>query len=142
MLVPVGRAGEALTAAEKAKALMMTDLLSGQDIGATPAEWGLLKRETELGDIVRILRRRILNVSEEAHTEELLERLKGIGTMHDELLGQFGPEGKKLLSLVSVRGIDPIALQRLLDENTTLFSYFATDTGLYVWAIHRNMSSW
>ena len=139
MLVTVGRSGEALTAAEKAKALMMTDLLSGQDIAATPVEWGLLRRETELGDIVRILRRRILNVSEEAHTGELLERIKGIKTMHDELFGQFGPEGKKLLSLVSVPEIDPIALQRLLDADTTLFSYFATDSGLYVWAIHQNM---
>ncbi len=139
MLAAVGRAGEALTAAEKSKALMMTDLLSGQDIGATPAERKLLRRETELSEIVRILRRRILNVSGEAHTEELLERLKGIKTMYDELLGQFGTEGKKLLSLVSVRGIDPIALQRLLDADTTLFSYFATDTGLYVWAVHQNM---
>ena len=139
MLVSVGRAGEALTAAEKAKALMMTDLLSGQDIAATPTEWGLLRRETELGDNIRILRRRILNTSEEVHTEELLKRIKGIGTMHDELLGQFGPEGKKLLSLVSVPEIDPIALQRLLDVDTTLFSYFVTDTGLYVWAIHQNI---
>ncbi len=139
LLAAEGRAGEALTAAEKAKALMMTNLLAGQDIGATPAERELLRRETELGEIVRILRRRILNVSGEAHTGELLERLKGIKTIYDELLGQFGAEGEKLLSLVSVRGIDPIALQRLLDADTTLFSYFATDTGLYVWAIHQNM---
>ncbi len=139
MLSSVGRAGEALTVAEKAKALMMTDLLSGQDIGATPTEWGLLRRETELADIVRILRRRILNVSGEAHTGELLERLKGIKTMYDELLGQFAKEGKRLLPLVSVRGIDPITLQRLLDADTTLFSYFATDNGLYIWAVHQNM---
>ena len=139
MLAAVGRAGEALTAAEKAKALMMTNLLSGQDIGATPTEWGLLRRETELGDIVRILRRRILNVSGEAHTGQLLERLKGIKAIYDELLSQFRAESEKLLSLVSVRGIDPIALQRLLDTDTTLFSYFATDTGLYVWAIHQNI---
>ena len=139
ILAAVGRAGEALTAAEKAKALMMTDLLSGQDIGATPAERDLLRKEAELGDVVRILRRRILNVSGEAHTGELLERLTGIKTMYDELLGRFGTEGKRLLPLVSVRGIDPIALQGLLDADTTLFSYFATDTGLYVWAVHQNM---
>jgi CHAT domain-containing protein len=139
MLVAVGRSSEALMAAEKAKTLLMMDLLSGQDIAAVPAEWGLLRRETELGDIARILRRRILNVSEEAHTEELLERIKGIATMHHELLGQFGSEAPKLLSLVSVREIDPIAVQHLLDVDTTLFSYFVTDTGLYVWAIHQNI---
>ncbi len=139
VLAAVGRAGEALTAAEKAKALMMTDLLSGQDIGANPIERGLLRRETELGDIVRILRRRILNVSGEEHAEVFLERLKGIKTMYDELLGQFATEGKRLLPLVSVRGIDPISLQRILDADTTLFSYFATDTGLYIWAVHQNM---
>ena len=139
MLAAVGRAGEALTAAEKAKALMMTNLLAGQDIGATPAERELLRREAELSEIVRILRRRIMNVSGEAHTRELLERLKGIKTMYDELLGQFGTEGERLLPLVSVHGIDPAALQHLLDADTTLFSYFATDAGLYVWAVHQNM---
>lgn len=139
MLAAVGHAGEALTAAEKAKALMMTDLLSGQDIGATPTERKLLQREAELAEIVRILRRRILNVSGEKHTGELLEWLKGIKTMYDDLLGQFGTEGERLRPLVSARGIDPISLQRLLDADTTLFSYFATDTGLYVWAVHQNM---
>jgi CHAT domain-containing protein len=139
MLAAVGRAGDALTAAEKAKTLMMTSLLSGQDIGATPTEWGLLRRETELGDIVRIIRRRILNVSGEAHTGQLLERLKGIKAINDELLSQFREKSEKFLSLVSVRGIDTIALQQLLDKDTTLFSYFVTDTGLYVWAIHQNL---
>ena len=139
MLAAVGRAGEALTAAEKAKALMMADLLAGQDIGANPAERELLRREAELGEIVRVLRRRILNVSGEAHTRELLERLKGIRTMQDELLDQIGTEAERLLPLVSAQGIDPAALQRLLDENTTLFSYFTTDTGVYVWAVHQNI---
>ncbi|MBA4421908.1 MAG: hypothetical protein C0390_02260 [Syntrophus sp. (in: bacteria)] len=139
MLAAVGRAGEALTAAEKAKALMTTNLLAGQDIGATPAERELLLKEAELGEIFRIIRRRILNVSGEAHTGELLERLKGVKTMYDELLGQFGTEGERLLPLVSVHGIDPAALQHLLDADTTIFSYFVTDTGLYVWAIHQNM---
>ena len=78
LLAAEGRAGEALTAAEKAKALMMADLLAGQDIGATPAERELLRQEAELGEMIRILRRRILHVSGEAHTGELLERLKGI----------------------------------------------------------------
>jgi CHAT domain-containing protein len=78
-------------------------------------------------------------MSGEAHTELLLERLKGIKAIYDELLSQFRAENEKLLSLVSVRGIDPVALQRLLDTDTTLFSYFATDMGLYVWAIHQKM---
>lgn len=138
LLAEEGRAGEALTAAEKAKALMMADLLSGQNIGGTPAEEDLFRREAELGEASRTLRRRILRISGEAHTGELLERLKGADAAYRELLGRFEREGEKLLPFVAVRGVDPVVLQRLLDEDTTLFAYFTTDRGLYAWAIQRN----
>jgi CHAT domain-containing protein len=36
-----------------------------------------------------------------------------------------------------VQGVDPSVIQRLLDENTTLFAYFTTDRYLYAWAIQR-----
>jgi len=139
MLAAVGHAGEALVAAEKAKSLLMSDLLAGRDIGRTPTEKALLGREAELAEIVRALQRRILHVSGEAATGELLERLRRIRSLHGELLGQIGRESKGLLPLVSTQATDPAALQHLLDTDTTLFSYFATDTGLYAWAVHQNM---
>jgi CHAT domain-containing protein len=139
LLALEGRAGEALTAAEKAKALMMADLLNGQDIGGTPAEQDLLRQEAELGEAGRALRRKILHISGEARTGELIERLKRADVAYRELIGRFEAAGKTLLPFVAVRDVDPAVLQRLLDEDTTLFAYFTTDRSLYAWAIHRNM---
>lgn len=139
LLVEEGRIGEALSAAEKSKALMTTDLLNGWNIGRTPAEQDLFKREAELGEAGRALQRRILQTSDDARTGELLERLKGVAAAYSELLGLFEGQGEQLRSLVSARGIDPAVLQRLLDEETTLFAYFTTDRGLYAWAIHRDV---
>jgi CHAT domain-containing protein len=133
------RAGEALTAAEKAKTLMTVDLLTGEDIGRSPRERELLGRERELGERIRILQRRILQISGEVQTGELLERLGSAEEAHRELIGRLGAEDKKLLSVASVQGIGASSIQRLLDGNTTLFDYFVTERALYVWAIHREM---
>lgn len=138
LLAEEGRAGEALTAAEKAKSLLTADLLRGENIGGTPAERMLLEREAELGAASGRLQRRILQITDPVRTGELLERLKGADAAYRELLGRLESDGGRLLPFVSVRSIDSAALQRLLDEDTTLFAYFATDRGLYAWAVHRN----
>ena len=139
LLAGEGRASEALTAAEKAKALMIVDLLAGEDIGRSPMEQKLLGRERELNETIRMLQRRILQISGEVRTGELLERLRSAEEAYRELIGRLGAEDKKLLSLVSVQGIDAPSLQRLLDGNTTLFDYFVTEKSLYVWVIRRDM---
>jgi len=137
LLAGEGMVREALTAAEKAKSLMTVDLLSGQDLGRDPAEREWIRREVGLGEEIRDLQRSILQVSNEATADNLRERLKHAEETYRDLLGRIGGEDENLLSLIAVRGADPVALQRLLDENTTLFDYFATAGGLYVWAIHR-----
>ena len=139
LLAGEGMVGEALTAAEKAKALMTVDLLAGEDLGRNPAEKELLKQEAGLGEEIRGLQRRILQVSDGTVADELRERLKHTEETYRDLLGRIGAEDGSLLSLIAVSGVDSTALQRLLDENTTLFDYFATAGGLYVWAIHRGL---
>ncbi len=118
---------------------MIVDLLAGEDIGRSPIERELLGRERELAETIRLLQRRILQISGEVRTGELLERLRSAEGTYRELIGRLGAEDKKLLSLVSVQGIDAPSIQRLLDGNTTLFDYFVTEKSLYVWAIHRDM---
>jgi len=137
LLAGEGMVREALTAAEKAKALMTVDLLAGEDLGRNPAEREWIRQEVELGEEIRDLQRSILQVSDEATADNLRERLKRAEATYRDLLDRIGGEDENLLSLIAVRGADPVALQRLLDENTTLFDYFATAGGLYVWAIHR-----
>ena len=137
LLAGEGMAAEALRAAEAAKATTTVDLLNGQEIGRTDGERELLRQETVLGGEIRGLQRRILQISDEAIAGGPLERLKHAEETYHELLGRIGAEDGRLLSLIAVRGVDSVALQRLLDENTTLFDYFSTKDGLYVWAIHR-----
>ncbi len=137
ILAGEGRTGEALTAAEKAKALVTVDLLSGQDIGGSAAGRDLLRQEREIGKTIGLIQRRILRISGEAGTRRLMEQLTGAEADYRDLLGRLRAEDEKLLSLISLRGIEPSSLQGFLDKDTTLFDYFATDDSLYVWAINR-----
>jgi len=116
---------------------MTVDLLAGEDLGRNPAEKGLLKQEAGLGEEIRDLQRRTLQVPDGTVADELRERLRHAEETYLDLLGRIGAEDGSLLSLIAVRGVDATAIQRLLDEDTTLFDYFATAGNLYVWAIHR-----
>ncbi len=138
LLAGEGMVREALTAAEKAKALMTVDLLAGQDLGRTPAERERIGAEAVLGVEMRDLQRTLLQVTDEEAADSLRERLKRSEATYRTLIDRIGGEDERLLSLIAARGINPAALQSLLDENTTLFDYFTTAGGLYVWAIHRD----
>jgi CHAT domain-containing protein len=137
LLAGEGMVGEALTVAENAKALMTVDLLAGENLGRNPAEREMLEQEAVLGEEIRGLQRRILQVSCGKAADELLERLRRAEKTYRDLLSRIGAEDGSLLSLITVSSVDPTAVQRLLDENTTLFDYFVTTGDLYVWAIHR-----
>jgi CHAT domain-containing protein len=137
LLAGEGMAAEALRAAEAGKSTLIVDLLNGQEIGRTDGERERLRQEALLGREIRGLQRRILQISDEAMAGGLLEQLKHAEEGYRELLGRIGAEDERLLSLIAVRGVEPAALQRLLDENTTLFDYFSTRNNLYVWAVHR-----
>ena len=137
LLAGEGMVREALTAAEKAKSLMTVDLLAGQDLGRDPAERERIREEAALGEEIRDLQRTILQVSDQATADNLRKRLKHAEASYRGLLDRIGGENQGLFSLIAVRGANPVVLQQLLDENTTLFDYFATAGGLYVWAIQK-----
>jgi CHAT domain-containing protein len=132
-----GRTEEALDASEKAKSLRVAEILAGQDLGASPAERELLRQEVRLGETIRHLETRLLHLADEARSRELLGRLEGAEESYRDLIARFQGEAERLLALIRVRGVALPALQGLLDENTTLFDYFSTERGLYVWAIHH-----
>ena len=137
LLAGEGMVAEALRAAEAGKAIVIVDLLRGEEIGRTGGERDLLRQEAVLGREIQELQRRILQISDEGIVGGLLGRLKQAEVRYGELLGRIGAEEGRLLPLIAVRAVDPTALQRRLDENTTLFDYFSTRDNLYVWAIHR-----
>lgn len=137
LLAGEGMVLEALSAAEKAKALMTVDLLIGQDLGRNPAEREWMRQEVQLGKEIQELEQRTLQVSNGETADALRERLKHAEAAYRDLVDRIGGAEKNLLSLIAVREADPLALQRLLDDDTTLFDYFATAGNLYVWAIQR-----
>ncbi len=133
-------AAEALKAAEAAKSIMTANLLAGEEmIGRTSVERELLRREIALGEEIRGLQKRILQISDEAIAEPYWKRLEQADADYRDLLGRIRATDEGLFSLISVQDADPAVLRDRLDENTTLFAYFTTAEGLYVWAIHRNL---
>ncbi len=131
------RIDDALLAAQKAKGLATAELLADADIGRGPRERELLERLRQLGGEMTALQRRILRISGEARTAELLARLARAEAAYRGLIARPDAEDRRLPALVVAGGIDGVAAQRLLDDNTTLFAYFATEKDLYVWAINR-----
>lgn len=137
LLAGEGMALEALAAAEKAKSLMTVDLLAWQELGRDAAERERIRAEVALGEEIRGLQETLLFVSDPAKGEHLRGRLKQAEAGYRALLERIGGEDPNLLSLIAARGVNPVSLQQRLDENTTLFDYFTTARGLYVWAIQR-----
>ena len=132
-----GRIEEALDAAEKAKSLAVVQMLAGQELGADPAEQALLRHQVRLDEEIRALELRLLHPADGIRTGEWLERLGDAEKSYQGLISRAGAEAERLLPLIRVRGISAAALQGLLGDDTTLFDYFSTEGGLYVWAIHR-----
>jgi len=138
LLAAEGMAPEALRAAETSKSLATVRMLSGQDIGRTPAESDLLRQEALLDGEIERLQRSILLISGESAIDGLLARLADAEEAYRTLRGRIAAEEPRLSSLTAVHGVDPRVLQGLLDENTSLFDYFVTGEALYVWAVHRD----
>lgn len=127
----------ALETAERAKARVLVDLLAGKELGRNPGEAALLKEEEQISrDIAGIKKQLAAAVSPE-RGEALLARLDKDEDVHRGVVIRIKKENEELSSLVSVQSSDPADIQRMLDENTTLFSYYVTDNLLYVWAITK-----
>ncbi len=137
LLAAEGRPAESLAAAEKAKSLATVESLAGQDLAGNEAERELLRQEARLGDDVSRLQRRLLRVSDEVRIVELLRKLREAEDAYRRLMNRLAAEAPGIHALIVARGIDAASLQALLDENTTLFDYFATDRSLFVWAVQR-----
>jgi CHAT domain-containing protein len=138
LLAAERRFPEALAAAEKAKSRRLVDLLRGEELGRNPAERERVRQAAGMETQIRGLQRLILKDPVGGRFGEILDRLQTAERGYRHLLDRIGEEDETLLSLLAAREIDPAALQLLLDQDTTLFAYFATDERTYVWAIHRS----
>jgi len=127
----------ALEMAERAKSRILVDLLAGKDISRNPVEASLLREEGQANGQITNIRKQILRVPGEEAVRVLTEKLEKAEETYRNVVLKIKKENEELYSMVSVQPTDIDTIQKLLDQNTTLFDYFVTDNLLYVWAVQK-----
>jgi CHAT domain-containing protein len=67
-----------------------------------------------------------------------LDAIEAAQAGHRDVMVKIREKNEELYSLVSVEPVDAGELRRLLDTNTTLFSYYVAEKTLYIWAVNRD----
>ena len=130
----------AFEAAERSKARVLIDLLEGKDIGRTPTEKQLLTEDNrqinEMADGYRRLM--AASASGSLAVKSALDRIEKAENAHRAVIIKLKEQNEELYSLISVEPLDVDDTRRMLDKNTTLFSYYVTDKILYIWAVNND----
>lgn len=129
----------AFKTAERAKAAMLADRLSGETIGLTPAASESVKQMHFYRKLLARYYKRLLSpVSGSAAFMDHVGKIDKTRRAYVELFAALKEQDEALHSLISVFPPDVDDIQRLLDNNTTLFSYYVSTQYLYVWVISKN----
>lgn len=137
LLAGQGAGIEALDVAERAKGRRLVDLLAGQEIAQGPAEAELLRKAEGIERERLALQRRMIRITEADEMPPLRAALAKAEDGYRDVLIEILALNRPLYTLVSVP-VTPVAeVQALLDENTSLLSYYVTERAVYVWAIVR-----
>lgn len=129
----------AFETAERSKTALLADLLANEMIGKNPLASASVKqihfyREQMAGDYLRLLS----PASGSAVFMNTVARIDKIRRAYaDELAGIKEKDGA-LYSLIGVVPSNAGEIQRLLDNNTTLFTYYVGAKYLYIWVISKN----
>lgn len=133
-----GDARGAFKTAERAKAAAVADWFVHEVAGTTPAAEERLKR---LRDYRRQLGERYVWLFSPALTasafRQTLENLTNTRKNYADELQGLKAEDEALDSLIAVTPSDAGEIQRLLDHDTTIFTYYVAEHDLYTWVISR-----
>ena len=123
---------------EKAKARSMVDLLAGQNIAKTAAEAELIE-EYEAGQekIATDYRKLFATDGSFAVFGKNLGQIVKKENEQKEILHRIKTQNEELYALTFGQWPSLSEIHQLLDINTTLFCYYASEKTLYVWAISR-----
>ncbi|MGV8058551.1 MAG: CHAT domain-containing protein [Smithellaceae bacterium] len=126
--------------AERAKSRVLVDLLAGRDIGKTPFETELLKQDKNyISEMVAGYRKLLSTAGDgDSALKNALDKIEKAETGHRDVIIKIKGQNEELYSLVSVEPLDTEDIRRLLDINTTLFSYYVADKVLYIWAVNKD----
>ena len=129
----------AFRTAERSKAAMLADRLSGDVVGKTPAVLeGLKQMHFYRQRLARHYKSLLSPFSGSALFMDTVDKIDKDRRAYVELLAGIKVQDEALYSLIGVVSPEVGDIQRLLDTNTTLFAYYVGEQYLYVWVISKN----
>jgi len=129
----------ALETAERIKSKNFADLLASEDISRTPAEKELVqqyhayRREIENG-YQKLLSAGSFNLA----SKDELGRIARKEEKQNDIIARIKEQNAEQHYLIFGEPMNADEMLHLLDKNTTLFSYYASDRLLYIWAVNKN----
>jgi CHAT domain-containing protein len=129
----------AFKTAERAKAARLADRLAGEVIGKTSAVLESVKQMYfHRKQMAEHYKRLLSPVSGVAIFMDTVEKMDKAQRAYIEELAGIKEQDEALHSLLGVVPPDVDEIQRLLDNNTTLFTYYVGEKYLYIWVISKN----
>lgn len=140
LLIKEGDNKGALETAERAKEKILVDLLAGKDIGKSSQEAELLSQlkncKNEMADSLRKIL--LVDDDDDLALKKTLDKIKKAEQSYNDVIGKIKAQNEELNSIITVEEFDAENVRKLLDQNTTLFSYYITSKTLYIWAINKD----
>lgn len=130
----------ALEIAERAKSRVFVDLLAGKDIGKTSEESEWIKQNKNYINEIAEGYRKLLSIADggDLVIKNSLDKIEKAQTGQRNVILKIKEQNEELYSLVSVEPLNTEDISKLIDTNTTLFSYYVSDKILYVWAVNKD----
>lgn len=131
---------KAFEIAERAKSKEINDLLINRDIGRSYNESELIKNDRQyLSSIAESYRKLLAKFSgNDLALKRKLASLREKEKEHLALLAKIEEQNEELHSLLTIQPVNNDDIRRLLDKNTTLFSYYVSDKILFIWAVNKD----
>jgi CHAT domain-containing protein len=130
----------AFETAERAKSRVLVDLLAGRDIGKTPLETELITQDEKYIHEMADGYRKMLSAAGggDLAFKNALDEIEKAQAGHRDVIIKIKEQNEELYSLISVEPPDTEEIGKLIDVNTTLFSYYVTDKILYIWVVTKD----
>ncbi|MEE9912419.1 MAG: CHAT domain-containing protein [Deltaproteobacteria bacterium] len=125
-------------AAERSKAAMLVDRLAGEIPDGIPAMQGSIGRVRAFHETLAQDTKRLLSsVSASAVFMDTVNKIAASRSACAELLAGIKEKDEALHGLLSVVPPTISDIQRLMDNNTTLFTFYVGEQYLYIWVINQ-----
>ena len=144
LLQKKGKANEAWSYTEKARARNFLDMIEGQKIGESQkADSALIKKEqrlqTEISNLLKTeFEENIIGDSLRSVSPTINKKLKDKQEEYNQVLDQLSASQSKYLQLVSATTIDLKQLQQKIKDDQVLIEYWCGNDSLFIYVITKD----